>query len=246
MEPAGLALAAAAFLLGGILKGAVGAGSPVIAVPILSMLYGVPFAVSVFVLPNLFSNLWQGWSYRRHVVSPKFAAMFAGAGGIGAGAGSVLLARLPADMLMRIVALVVLGYVVFRLTRPTWKLANELAFRWVIPAGLLGGILQGAGGISAPVSITFLNALKMERAAFIATISVFFLTMSLVQIPTLIGLGVLTRERLLIGLLAMAPLLIGMPIGEWLARRVPAAIFDKIVLALLVVVAAKLILFPNS
>ena len=246
MDPYGVALAAFAFLLGGIMKGAVGAGSPVIAVPILSMLYGVPFAVSVFVLPNLVSNLWQGWQYRDFLMSPKFAAVFALSGAAGAGVGSVLLSALPADLLMRIVAFIVLGYVVFRLMRPNWRLSGELANRLVAPAGFIGGILQGAGGISAPVSVTFLNALKMERAAFIATISIFFVAMSAVQIPTLISLGILTQDRLLFSVFALIPLLGGMPIGAWIARHVDAAVFDKVVLALLLVVALKLIFFPNS
>ena len=103
-----------------------------------------------------------------------------------------------------------------------------------------------AGGISAPVSVTFLNALKMERAAFIATISIFFVAMSAVQIPTLISLGILTQDRLLFSVFALIPLLGGMPIGAWIARHVDAAIFDKVVLALLFVVALKLIFFPNS
>ena len=72
-----LLLATVAFLLGGTLKGAIGAGSPIIAVPILSMLYGVPFAVSVFVLPNLVSNLWQGWQFRKNLLSLKFVLIFA-------------------------------------------------------------------------------------------------------------------------------------------------------------------------
>jgi len=246
MEPYGLALATFAFLLGGILKGAVGAGSPVLAVPILSMLYGVPFAVSVFVLPNLVSNLWQGWQYRAHLVSRKFAIVFALSGAAGAVLGSVLLSVLPADLLMRIVAFIVLGYVVFRVTRPAWRMSDGLANRLVAAAGFVGGVLQGAGGISAPVSVTFLNAMKLERAAFIATISIFFVAMSVVQVPTLIGLGILTQDRLLFSVFAMAPLLGGMPIGAWIARRVQADVFDKLVLALLLVVALKLIFWPNT
>ena len=94
--------------------------------------------------------------------------------------------------------------------------------------------------------VTFLNALKMKRAAFIATISIFFVAMSAVQIPTLISLGILTQDRLLFSVFALIPLLGGMPIGAWIARHVDAAIFDKVVLALLFVVALKLIFFPNS
>ena len=51
MEPISLAIAVLALLLGGVLKGAIGAGAPVVAVPIISMLYGVPTAVCVLLLP---------------------------------------------------------------------------------------------------------------------------------------------------------------------------------------------------
>ena len=240
-----LLLATVAFLLGGILKGAIGAGSPIIAVPILSMLYGVPFAVSVFVLPNLVSNLWQGWQFRKNLLSLKFVLIFALAAGIGAGLGSIMLSALPADFLMRIVAFVVVGYVAFKLIRPTWKLSPKLANLLVVPAGMIGGILQGVGGISAPVTLTFLNALKLSRLTFMATISVVFVAMSLVQIPTLISVGILTPERMLLSVFAIVPILMGMPIGSWIARNVNVEIFDKLVLVLLLCIALKLIFLPN-
>ena len=40
---------------------------------------------------------------------------------------------------------------------------------------------------------------------------------------------------------AMVPLLGGMPIGAWLARRISKESFDKIILVLLGVIALKLI-----
>ena len=51
--------------------------------------------------------------------------------------------------------------------------------------GSAGGVLQGSAGLSAPVSITFLNSMKLERNQFIPTISVYFGVMSVFQIPTL-------------------------------------------------------------
>ena len=39
--------------------------------------------------------------------------------------------------------------------------------------GAGGGVLQGSAGLSAPVSITFLNSMKLERNQFIPTISVY-------------------------------------------------------------------------
>jgi uncharacterized protein len=107
-----------AFALGGILKGATGAGAPVIAVPLMTIFFGAPFAVAVFSIPNLVTNIWQGWVYRDHVVKGPLMLRFAVAGALGAGIGSFMLAWLPSEMLMLTVALSVLAYVGFRTAAP--------------------------------------------------------------------------------------------------------------------------------
>ena len=241
MEPWSLAIAALGLALGGVLKGATGAGSPVIGVPVLVLLYDVPLAVAIFTLPNLLSNIWQGWAYRKSQISRRFTVIFALAGAIGAGIGSLLLAFLPGEALMGGVAAMVFLYILFRLARPGWRLEEPLALRLVAPVGLIGGVMQGAGGISAPVSVSFLNAMKLDRPAFIATISVFFTAMALVQVPALAGLGILTPERALLSLAAMVPLIGAMPLGSWLARHVSRESFDRIILVLLAAIAARLL-----
>jgi uncharacterized membrane protein YfcA len=240
-DPTTLTIVILVLALGGALKGAIGAGSPVVAVPVLSLFFGVPFAVAIFVLPNLLSNLWQGWTHRADRLPGRFTFGFALSGAIGAGIGSVMLARLPSELLMLIVALAVLAYVAFKLARPHWVLTMEAGQRLVIPAGILGGMMQGAGGISAPVSVTFLNALKPGRRAFIATISVFFAAMSLVQIPALWSLGILTPERIGLSLLACIPLFGAMPLGARAARHVSGETFDRLLLGLLTLIALRLI-----
>ncbi|WP_346909097.1 hypothetical protein [uncultured Roseibium sp.] len=50
-----------ACVLGGLLKGATGAGAPVIGVPVLAALTDVQFAVAVFVTSNLLTNVNQAW-----------------------------------------------------------------------------------------------------------------------------------------------------------------------------------------
>lgn len=230
-----------AMAAGGFLKGAIGAGSPVIAVPVLALAYDVPFAVAIFTLPNLFSNLWQGWAYRAERISTRFTVVFAGTGAVGAFFGSLLLAWLSGELLLAVVAMVVFVYIAVRLARPHWVLSRARADGLAGPAGLLGGVMQGAGGISAPVSVTFLNAMKLERGQFIATISIFFAAMSAVQIPTLWSLGILTPERAGLSALAAIPLFGAMPVGAWAARHVSKERFDRIILVLLAVIALRLL-----
>jgi uncharacterized membrane protein YfcA len=44
--------------LAGVLKGATGMGTPVIAVPALAACFDVPFAIAILVLPNFATNAW--------------------------------------------------------------------------------------------------------------------------------------------------------------------------------------------
>lgn len=235
-----LFLAVFGIALGGFLKGATGAGTPVVGVPILALVFGVPKAVAIFSVLNLLSNAWQVWAYRDGWGAKRFVAHFAIGGALGAATGTVLLASLPTEFLMGALACIVFLYIAVRLGRPDWKLARDRGARMAGPVGLLGGIMQGAGGISAPISVTFLNALRMERREFIATISAFFFMMSLTQIPTLIVFGVLDWERFGLALLGAIPLFGAMPLGEMAARHVSKETFDKLILILLAVVALRL------
>ncbi|MEC8275871.1 MAG: TSUP family transporter, partial [Pseudomonadota bacterium] len=100
-------LVALAFLLGGVLKGAIGAGAPLAAVPALSLIYSVPFAVAVFVAPNVISNLIQIWQYRGHRPRGALVWLFAAAGAAGALTGTFALVSLDGDVLKTGVAIVI-------------------------------------------------------------------------------------------------------------------------------------------
>lgn len=230
-----------ALLLGGILKGATGAGAPIIAVPVMAVLFDVPFAIAILSVPNLVSNLWQGWQQRKHQLDRRFTVTFALAGAFGAGIGTFMLANLPQEALLIFVALSVFAYIAFRLAKPHWVLSFATAQKLALPIGTVAGMMQGAAGVSAPVSITFLNALRTERASFVATISAFFAAMAVVQIPLLTHYGFLTWERFFWSCTALVPLLAGMPIGAALARRVSRDVFDRIILILLALVALRLL-----
>ena len=65
--------------------------------------------------------------------------------------------------------------------------------------------------------------------------------MALVQIPLLAGLGILTGERFLLSCLSLIPLMAAMPLGAWLARRISATAFDRVILALLTILSIRLI-----
>lgn len=237
-----IALAILAILFGGVMKGAIGAGMPIIAAPALTMLFNVQTAVAVLVIPNLLSNVWQAWKFRKQALPGRFLILFAGGGMLGVAIGTVMLAVLPQDTLSLLVAFAVLAYIALRLARPDWTLGREIANRLSGAAGIAGGFLQGATGISAPASITFLNAMKLPREAFIGTISIFFVFMTAVQIPTLWGMGLLSFEMLAYGFGALGLVFLAMPLGNWIGKRASPKVFDTIMLVTLAAITAKILL----
>jgi uncharacterized membrane protein YfcA len=117
----------------------------------------------------------------------------------------------------------------------------EKATKLVFILGAAGGVLQGTAGLSAPISITFLNAMKLERNQFIPTISVYFGVMSIFQMPTLYYYDFLNFEIIIASLISTIVLLCFMPIGSWIAKSVSKENFDKITLILLAFIAIRII-----
>ena len=54
-----------AFALGGILKGATGAGAPIVTIPVIAAFYDVRIAVIIMVVPNLLTNIGQLYQFRK-------------------------------------------------------------------------------------------------------------------------------------------------------------------------------------
>jgi len=236
-----IALVVIALALGGVLKGATGAGAPVLAVPVLTMFFGVKFAVVVMLMPNLLTNIWQSWTYRAAQPSKLFVWSFAIAGCIGVVIGTAVLVSFSQSTLTLMVAIAVFAYIALRLTKPDWKLELALAKLLSVPAGMAAGFLQGASGLSAPVSMTFINALKLDRASFIASISVYFSFSTLPQIVALWYFGLLTWTNLAISFGAFFLISLFMPLGAALARRLSREAFDRLVLILLGIIGCKLL-----
>jgi len=230
-----------AFALGGILKGATGAGAPIVTIPVMAAFYDVRIAVIIMVIPNLLTNIGQLYQFRKTILPRFFTISFALGGGIGAFLGTILLVNLPIKILTLSVASIVIIYILLKLIVPSWKLNYIKAKKLVFLMGAGGGILQGSAGLSAPISITFLNSMKLERNQFIPTISVYFGVMSIFQMPTLYYYDFLNLETIIMSCISTIVLMAFMPFGSWIAKSVSKDSFDKITLILLGFIALRII-----
>ena len=230
-----------AFALGGTLKGATGAGAPIITIPVIAAFYDVRIAVIIMVIPNLLTNISQIYQFRKTILPLFFTFSFALGGGIGAFIGTMLLINLPIKILTLAVAFIVIIYIILKLVVPSWKLTYKKATKLVFIMGTGGGVLQGSAGLSAPISITFLNSMKLERKQFIPTISVYFGIMSIFQFPTLYYYNFFNLEITLLSLFSTVILICFMPLGSWFAKNMSKEVFDKIILILLSFIALRII-----
>lgn len=226
---------------GGILKGATGAGAPILAIPAMAAFHDVRFAIVVMTVPNVITNLLQAWQNRHHRLGAGFLLPFLLSAAVGVVLGTWVLVEVDSRTLSLVVALAVLLYLALRVTKASWRLSPPFAARLAAPFGLLSGIVQGSAGISAPVSLSFINAMQLDRLTFMSTVSLLFVTFGSIQIPALALTGVLTLTGFLISCAALLPLLLGMPIGAFLARTVSRETFDRLIMILLAGLATKML-----
>jgi uncharacterized membrane protein YfcA len=229
------------FMLGGAMKGATGMGMPLFAVPALAAFFDVPFAIAMLMAPVFVTNLWQVWQYREHGAGLTFLPRLVVFAVVGILVGTWLLTALPSRYLSLGLGISTILYILLRLVRPDLAIGPATARRWAPAVGVASGLLQGATGVSAPVSVTFVSGMRLSRPQFVLTVSALFLSFVLTQLPALTLAGVLTWQRALYSVLALLPVTIGMPIGSWLARRMSPQGFDRLILTTLGAIAIKLL-----
>lgn len=234
----------AALAAGAVVKGATGMGLPLIALPVLTAAFGLQHAVGLMTIPLIVTNVWQVWRFRSEARSERLAFMplFLVAGTVGIGLGTWALTALPERMLVLVLGLLLLAYIALRLLAPQWVLDTGTARRLGPAAGLGAGILQGATGISSPIGVTFIHAMTLSRDAHVFTVSAMFLLFSVVQLPALWTAGIMRPEWLLQGLLALIPILLFMPLGQWISGRLSRRAFDLMILIFLGVIGLTMVL----
>ncbi|MBE7733442.1 sulfite exporter TauE/SafE family protein [Devosia faecipullorum] len=235
----GLALAA-----GAVVKGATGMGLPLVALPVLASVFGLQHAVGILAITQALTNSMQMWQFRAARADTRlgFLPAFLVAGGVGVVLGTWLLRTLPERVLILSLGLLLLAYFLLKVARPHLRVDEALARRAGPVAGFGSGLLQGATGISAPVGVTFIHAMGLDRAAHVYAVSVMFLVLGLVQLPSLVLSGIMQGAWVFEALLAMIPVLVFMPLGQALAGRLDRRTFDLMILIFLGLMGLKMVL----
>ncbi|KZE94716.1 hypothetical protein AVP42_00643 [Agromyces sp. NDB4Y10] len=98
--------------------------------------------------------------------------------------------------------------------------------------GPLGGLTTMVANAAGPVMSLYFVTSRLPVQAVLGTAAWFFLVVNAVKVPFSIGLGLMTAESLVLDLVLVPALVVGALLGWRLARRIPVAWFERIVLVL--------------
>jgi uncharacterized membrane protein YfcA len=94
--------------------------------------------------------------------------------------------------------------------------------------------------MAGPIVATYVHGFRLTPSAYVFSITSQFQLFALIQVIVFVALGMYTPVRLVESLLALIPVLLVLPIGIRLARRLDRRRFDLAVLTILVVMGLKL------
>lgn len=227
--------------LGGLSKGSLGIGLPLLSIPILSLFMSVPQAVVLLTVPILVSNVWQavqGGNLTR--VLRRFwpmALLLA----LGIGVGTRALVLLDEKTLYLIMGLVVLAQPALRFAWPSFEV-GPAAQRYIGPVvAFLSGMVGGTTGLFGPLLMAYVATLRLHKDLFTATVAMLFVAGSIALPLFLAQVGFMRTPDLIASTLAVAPAALGILIGQRVRSRISQSQFEVALPVVLVLVGISLL-----
>lgn len=236
-----IAVVLGASLLGAFVKSVTGMGYPLLAVPLIALALGIEEAVVIVSGPNAVANFSLCWQARAGRSATRDLPVLVGTSFAGAFLGTFLLVTLPEDPLLVLLAATIVVFVVTYLRSPELRMRPETTQRWSPAVGAVAGVMQGALGVSGPVVGAWMHGYRLTSQAYVFSVTMIFGVAGSVQLVLLAATGRYTSERLGVSALALIPVVVVLPIGVRLRRRLGGRGFDLAVLAVLLGSGAALI-----
>jgi len=220
-------------LMIGLAKGGLG-GLGVLLTPILALVLPVALAVGVLLPMLMVGDVFALYMYWKQWDLDLVKSMLP-AGIIGAIGGTFLLSRLSPHSLRITLGIFVLTIVIYKFASDRVQIIRYKPKPWHGPlAGLLAGVASGMFNSGGPPFNSYLLLKKVQARPFIATSAIYFAILNLIKVPGFLYTGVLNLHQLF-ALWWVFPFI---PIGIWVARliltRVSPAVFEWIIVVLLI------------
>lgn len=241
ITPFDAVLVAAVFVLGGMVKGALGFGMPLTTMAILPFFVPVEVALAVNVVVLLLTNIAQLLQMGQiRATATRFAPILWGIV-IGVPVGSAMVSVFSDDILLLALGVVVVGFSALSLSSVNLGLtpAQERPAGWI--AGILGGMVGALTTVGGPLFVMYLVGLNIDRREFLSALSLCFILSAVLISGAFLLVGVFTPERLLLAGISLPAAIAGMWVGNKMVGFVPAERFRALVLLVLGFLGANLL-----
>ena len=232
-------MAAAVFVAGGVVKGTLGIGLPLVSVPLLSLFIAPTQAIALVSMPVLVSNAWQAWGSGNAQAVRRFAPLI-----VAQLVATLLTVPLTLSMsvgaLNATLAVVVLLAVALLALPIRVQVAPVHERAWSAGIGTVSGVMGGMSSLTGPLIISYLLSLRLSREEFIGSISLIYLGSAIPLYGSMAWHGRLGGSDLLLSALALVPMALGLALGKRLRSHLSDVWFRRMLLVLLSVVAVVL------
>ena len=237
-----LALGFVVFVFGGLVKGTLGVGLPLVAVPLMSLAIPATQAMALVMMPVLVSNLWQAFEGGLSWQGLRRFAPLIGALLVTTALTVPLTLNLPEATLRSLLAGIVLLAVVLMALPLRLSVAPRFERWWSLVVGALSGVMGGVSTLTGPIIITYLVALRLPRDVFVGVISIIYLAGAVPLYGLMAAHGRISGIDALLSAAALVPMACGLLIGRRVRSHLSELWFRRLRLIFLVVVAGMLLL----
>ena len=229
------------FLFGGIVKGVLGFGLPLITMSFLPMVVPLELALVASALVQPFTNIGQIIQSGRIKIAIKNTWPLVVSLGPGGLAGSWFLGVLDADALIFLIGVMVTLFAIYSLTGFVFIISEKIRTEAGLVIGFLAGVVGALTTLNGNFFILYLLGIETNRTDFRSAIAILFIVSALFISAGFYSVGFLNSERLWLSGFCLLPSFFGMWIGNRVGVHLPTDTFRKIVLAMLLVIGVSFI-----
>jgi len=241
VDPPTLAMVLGAFLLGGLVKGGLGFGLPLVTMSILPLLIPIEAALALNAVILPLSNVTQFVGERAMKETfVRFRPLLVGLV-IGIPIGAAFVKYVDDAVLMTGLGVFVVLFSLFAAYTPTYRIPESAQRRIAVWVGVGIGLIGSLTTASGPVCVMYLVGLNLERGMFRSVLGLMFIISGVLIVGSFWALNIVTLPRLVLGVLCIVPTTVGMWAGNRLAGRMSSSGFRRLVLFGLVVLGANLV-----
>ncbi len=229
-------------VIAAMVHGTIGLGFPLIATPILAVIFDVRSAIVLTLLPTAAVNIVTLYKSGGIVASLKRWWVLVLSGGVGAALSSLVLASHDPEPFRLVLAGTIVIYLVantFFGDRLGW--IQQVPVAAMVVFGLLAGVANGLANVMVAVLLIFVLEMRLERLHTVALLNTCFVVGKLTQISVLAGTGFVTIGVLAttapLAVVAVAMVLVGIRYRD----RVPVELWRKVLQLLLAILAVVLV-----